>query len=73
MPRSPRRFVVLAIGGAVTCVIAFILMQLAFGAAGDDGPLVFEILGFVLFVLFLASAAATLVGLIGTVVRLVRH
>jgi len=50
--------------------IAFILMQLAFGAAGSAGLLAFEILGFVLFVLFLASAATTLVGIIGMLLRL---
>ena len=68
--KSPRKFVLLAIGSAVTCLIAFILMQLAFGAAGSDGPLEFEILGFVLFRLFLASAATTLVGIIGMLLRL---
>jgi hypothetical protein len=40
--KSPRKFVLLAIGSAVTCFIAFILMQLAFGAAGS---LVSEISG----------------------------
>ena len=73
MPRSPRKFVLLTIGSAVTCAVAFILMQLAFGAAGSAGLLAFEILGFVLFVLFLASGAMTLVGLIGMLVLLVRR
>ena len=68
--KSPRKFVLLAIGSAVACFIAFILMQLAFGVGGSAGVLAFEILGFVLFVLFLASAATTLVGIIGMLLRL---
>ena len=68
--KSPRKFVLMAIASAVTCLIAFVLMQLAFGAAGNAGALAFEILGFVLFVLFLASAVTTLVGIIGMLRRL---
>jgi hypothetical protein len=49
-------------------------MQLAFGAAaGGDGAVLFEILGFVLFIVWLASVVGFFVGLIGTIYRLVRR
>ncbi|MDT5352921.1 MAG: hypothetical protein QOJ56_1453 [Mycobacterium sp.] len=60
----------LAIGSVVTGFVAFVLMQLAFGAA-DNGPVWFEVLGFVLFIVFLASAVGAIVGAIGAIVRLV--
>jgi hypothetical protein len=66
--------VVLLIGSVITGVVAFILMQLAFGAAaGGDGALVFEVLGFGLFIVWLASVVGFFVGLIGTIVRFVQQ
>ena len=65
---------ILLIGSAITGVVAFILMQLAFGAAaGGDGALVFEIFGFALFIVWLAAVIGFFVGLIGTIVRLVQQ
>jgi hypothetical protein len=63
------------IGSLPTGIVAFILMQLAFGAAADGGgsSLVFEICGFALFIVWLASAIGFLVGIIGTIVRLAQQ
>lgn len=71
--KSPRPFVMLAIIGPVVAIVAFVLMQLAFGAAADgtgSGSLWLEIVGFVLFVVWLASIVVTVVGVIGALVRL---
>jgi hypothetical protein len=71
--KSPLQFWILAIGSAITCFVAFILMQLAFGASTGDGPVLwFEILGFALFIVFLVSAVGTIIGIIGGIVRLVQ-
>ena len=53
-----RKFVRLAIVGAVAGLFTFVLMQLLFGIGG----LLFEVLGFLVFVAWLGSIAATVVG-----------
>lgn len=59
-----RRFVKLAIASAVTCVVAFVLMQVAF----QNGAVWLQVLGFVMFAIFLVTAVATIVGIVGAIV-----
>jgi hypothetical protein len=65
----------MAIGGPITALVTYVIMQLAFSAAdsGGSGTLIFQIIGFVAFLLWLASVVATIVGIIGTVVWAVRQ
>lgn len=65
----------MAIVGPLTAIVAFVVMQLAFGAAdrGGSATLLLQIIGFVAFLLWLASALATTVGIIGATVRTVRQ
>ena len=60
---SRRRFVKLAIASAVTCVVAFVVMQLAF----QNGAIWLQVLGFGLFAVLLASGVATIVGIAGVI------
>jgi hypothetical protein len=60
---SRRRFVKLAIASGVTCVVAFVVMQLAF----QNGAIWLQVLGFGLFAVFLASGVATIVGIGGVI------
>jgi hypothetical protein len=73
--KSPWPFVIMAIVGPPTSIVAFVVMQLAFGAANSagSGTLWFQIVGFALFLVWLASIVATIVGIIGAVVRSVRQ
>ncbi|HRD12000.1 MAG TPA: DUF2510 domain-containing protein [Mycobacterium sp.] len=65
----PWRWVIMAAGGPVAALIAFVLMQLAFSAAQNgSGALFFEIVGFTLFLIWLASIAAMLFGVIAIIV-----
>ncbi len=70
--RPLRPFVIMLIAGSITAIVSFFLMQLALNVH-NFMPLVFHIVGFVLFVVWLASIVATVVGLIGTIVRIVRQ
>jgi hypothetical protein len=59
-----RSYVKLAIASAVTCVVSFVLMQLAF----QNGAVWLQVLGFVLFAVFLVSGVVTIVGIVGAIV-----
>jgi hypothetical protein len=61
---SRRRFAKLAIAGAVAFVVSFVLMQLAF----QNGAVVLQALGMVLFVVFLLSGVVTILGIVGAIV-----
>ena len=69
--KALRRFVFLLVASLVTAIVAFVAMQLAFGAAANDS-LFPNIIGFALFGLWLASIGGFLVGLIGAIVHVVR-
>jgi hypothetical protein len=71
LAKSSRAFVTIAVGGPVTFIVTFILMQLAFGAdaGAGSGSLVFQVVGCVLFLVWLPGGVATLVGAIGTAAR----
>jgi membrane glycosyltransferase len=63
-----RRFVKLTIASAVTCIVAFVLMQIAF----QIGAVWLQVLGMVLFVVFLVSGVVTIVGVVGVIVGRVK-
>jgi membrane glycosyltransferase len=63
-----RPFVKLAIASAVTCIVAFVVMQIAFNV----GDAWLQVLGFVLFAVFLVSAVVTIVGVVGAIVGRVK-
>lgn len=71
--KSPRPFVLLLSGSVLAGFVAFILMQLAFGAADNGAALLFEIVGFALFIVWLASIVGFIVGLVGIIVRLAQR
>lgn len=71
--RKPvRPFVIMLVAGLIVAIVSFFLMQLALNVHGFM-PLVFHIVGFVLFLVWLASIVATIVGLVGTIVRIARR
>jgi hypothetical protein len=63
-----RRFVKLAVASAVTFVVAFVLMQLAF----QNGAVWLQVLGMVLFAVFLVSGVVTIVAIVGAIVGRVK-
>ena len=63
-----RRFVKLAIASGVTCIVSFVLMQVAF----QIGAVWLQVLGLVLFVVFLVSGVATIVSTVGAIVGRLR-
>jgi len=65
--KSPFPFVALALGGVVAAVVAFILMNLLFGAGGW-----LPVLGYVVFVVWLISLVAIVVGVVGAIRRAVK-
>ncbi len=63
-----RPFVKLAIASAITGIVAFVLMQVAFNV----GAVWLQVLGLVLFVVFLVSAVVAIVGVVGAIVGRIR-
>ena len=63
-----RRFVKLAIASAITCIVAFVLMQVGF----NIGTAWLQVLGFVLFAVFLVSGVVTIIGVVGAIVGRVK-
>lgn len=70
--KSARPFVVTAIAGLITAIVAFVPMQVALNVHGS-GAVVFHIVGLALFLIWLASMVAAIVGIIGAVVRSARQ
>jgi hypothetical protein len=58
----------LAIASAVTCIVAFVLMQLAF----QNGAVWLQVLGMALFVVWLVAGVITIVGVVGAIVGRVK-
>jgi len=65
---SRRRFVTLAIASAVTGVVAFVLMQVAFSI----GAVWLQVLGLALFPVVLVSGVVMIVSIVGAIVGRVK-